>query len=400
VARLEGHFGDTSVVRSAIPAVSSARPSSSPFWREPPPSTPEKRPATGGRTSAGVRNAPPPPPPPRYVEDSDTSQTPPRHDNTDKLQQVFSTLGPDGESPPSIAASTLFRFVQANKLAPPGVTRAKLEAVIKSAGTGSRRPGRLDFEAFRLALDRIGDLRSVSQQDQPSWSGLRTVLAEPNFASAIGSHAKPEPKQLEANPHVLPELAVSPQQRVRSAGSACPRRNLSQAPRQRASRQLSQLWYKEKRPLRDMFDQYATQERDERSQTRSPLDRRTAVHVTHHGMSVAAVAQMAADFDLIPTLYGRNEVKRLYHEVLAASNGVSETVFGSLGFEPWLDLLERIAVAKFPAGMVGDGAVSAVDAQVAAIMQWMDASRGKLKLRDRQRSGVLVRKFSVSSKSL
>ena len=151
---------------------------------------------------------------------------------------------------------------------------------------------------------------------------------------------------------------------------------------------LCKVWRREEGPLRAIFDYYAETFRSSKFE-QSKLDG-TQIYSLESSMDVNAFCRLCLDFDIIPSLLNRARLSRLFHEENYSVQGKSGEA--RISYASWLHLLQKIACLKFSSS---DGYAS-VDLKLQGLLQWMDGSGGKAKMR-RARSSAMVRKFKAAA---
>ena len=128
-------------------------------------------------------------------------------------------------------------------------------------------------------------------------------------------------------------------------------------------------------------------------------------------MAFGGFCRFAGDFALVPSLLQRSQVQSAFQSVAApplSSCGSGEGRRGrgaavaaltssparalTLNFERWQELLCRIALVSFKAR---DG-YNTPERQVSGLLQWMDSSGGKDRLRQ-DRSSVILQRFRFAA---
>jgi len=276
-----------------------------------------------------------------------------------ELQQLFVELG----------AKSLHEETSSSILPRETLHRFASDAGLLEVGQGLEKntPNQLSFEDFVATLSSLarktsgalvdGEKGPVSTAPEASVQNLKM---HPGFRQAVselcaGSIAKKESEEQE-NEH----------------------------------QEISEIWQAENKPLRDIFVQYMQSFRDRKSHMRSKLDKKTTVHQTISLMEFEGFLQMCAEFDILPSLATRMGLRKLFNSV-AVTRTIDDREVSGLSFHSWLFALESIAVQKFPSECSGRN-----KAQVAALLQWLDASQGKRKLQNRKRGGSIIRKFSIN----
>ncbi|GBG31140.1 Structural maintenance of chromosomes protein 1A [Hondaea fermentalgiana] len=297
-------------------------------------------------------------------------------------KKIFAALRPDAGAPPAISFTSMYNFVRKAGVLPHRFTRGNCDVIFASFADQSRRRGRLDARAFVEVLEHLA-----------APHGAELFLSHETFCHYVKT-------QLEVSLQEVVPAAESPNEDSCERGEEDSEASETEEGVREGERPqtapaehlLSKVWRRERKPLGEIFSQYARRERDPRAQQRSSLDQRTMVHQLREVMDWDALVQMCSDFDVMPSLVGRGQLRETYQEVLAESS-----IEGLLDVTAWLCVLERVAMLKFPPRGGGD---HVADGPAVSMLQWMDASNGKIKLHNRRRSGTVVRKFNVSSYAL
>jgi len=151
---------------------------------------------------------------------------------------------------------------------------------------------------------------------------------------------------------------------------------------------LSRVWHKERGPLKSIFSHYSCKERDSKIQAVSELDNKTHMHLIYEGLTFDGLLQLAKDFALVPSVLSRSDLRAVFDACEL------DDISGFLSYEKWLEILQNIATKKFPkCGSVRSG--NDFDSQIFSLLQWLDVSDGKNKLRNRTRSTGIIRKFHI-----
>jgi len=324
-------------------------------------------------------------------------------------REIFIALQPDDGPPPAISFTSMYNFVRKTEILPHRFTRANCDVIFSSFADQSSRRGKLDAVAFAAVLDHcasstcgtVDGMESLLQHEafiRYVNNKLGVVLRKRELTPV--SHSLDELSQHQRQEHQQPSTMIKAQIGLHAGradgyeihASPSIERNVDSddenaRPQSAGEFLQSKVWRRERKPLKDMFSQYAKRERDPRAQQRSSLDHRTMVHQIREGIEWDALVQMCSDFDIMPSLVGRGQLRELYQEILAYSSTTS-----LLDLPSWLLVLERIACSKFSHGGCSD-----TDGPSLSMLQWMDASNGKAKLHGRRRSGAVIRKFNVSA---
>lgn len=312
---------------------------------------------------------------------------------TEKFSHLFHSLAPQGE-PATVSQIDMFHFVREAKLVPKKFPRASLDVILASLSCSSKN---LDFAHFLAVLGRLAVDLVEKKRVEPEARPLVALLEYPPLQQMLSFDPAYDPLGW-SGPNSLPRNEMSTcllsNTNRKEKGENNGKTENERLP---TCQSRSKIWIAERKVLKDMFSCYSKKERLPQDQTcRSALDQRTQMYVLREAISLESMDRMGHDFDLLPCLYSRYEFRRIFNRFLGEENANQDAPpQKSLGFDYWIAMLDFIAVTKF-----ADAAKEDItsDPSVAALLQWMDASNGKLKLRNRMRSGAVLRRFSVSSK--